>query len=242
MGKSNADKQEVFVSAIIVAAGSSTRMNGIDKIMARLNDIPVLAYTLRAFDQNELISEIVLVTKEQDIFKVSDIVKIGGFKKVKNIVKGSTSRAKSVLAGISATNENTQFYAIHDGARPLVSDEVITTVITDAMRYGAATAAVPSKDTIKVSNANLFVEHTPNRDTLYNIQTPQVFSSELYKKAVDSLSADDINKVTDDCSLIEQYGHSVFLSQGDYSNIKITTPEDMVISQAILNYRRDVNV
>ncbi len=229
--KNSTEKKKV--SAVIVAAGKSSRMGDIDKQSEEIMGIPVIVHSMLAFEQNENISEIVLVTKSENILPFTRFAQMYDITKLKSVVKGGDSRQKSVLGGIAETSPDTDYYCIHDGARPLVSQKVIDTAISDAIAFSATTAAVKVKDTIKVGSAN-FVKATPDRSSLYQIQTPQIFASNLYRTAAEQ-AAEKGEEYTDDCQLIEAVGHNVYLSEGDYFNIKITTPEDLVIAEALLS-------
>ena len=152
--------------------------------------------------------------------------------KVSAIVRGGNSRQQSVLRGIDALSENVDYFAIHDGARPFADEELIRRCMQDAMEHGAATAAVPCKDTIKVSDSEGFICDTPDRSTLHQTQTPQIFRRDWYLQAAEQAKAEGVD-VTDDCQLLERAGRKVHLSMGSYFNIKITTQEDLPIAFAI---------
>ena len=230
-------KNNKFVSAVIVSAGNSTRMGGINKQFLEIDNIPVIVYTIKAFDKSDLIDEIVIVTRESDIESVDALVKKYNIKKVSGIVCGGETRQLSVYNGVVNTSENTDFVAIHDGARPLVTDKVITDTITTAFEYNAAATGVKVKDTVKQVNDNNDIVLTPDRTYLRFIQTPQVFNKALYLNAVNTV--ENSRDFTDDCMLIEAYGEKVKFVDGDYKNIKITTPEDVELALNYLNKRRD---
>lgn len=219
------------ISAVIAAGGSSVRM-GFDKLTAELCGLPVLIHTINAFEDCSLIDEIVVVTREQHIPALLDDVKYQGYKKLRSIVKGGATRQQSVYAGVCACSADAQYICIHDAARPLVTYEVIEAAIEAAVRHGAATAAVPAKDTIKRRRGD-FVAETLPRETLMQIQTPQVFKKELYLRAFSQVS----QEYSDDCQLIESLGAPVAFSQGDYKNIKLTTEEDFILAEAFLMQR-----
>ncbi len=217
------------ISAVIVAAGSSRRMKSdVPKILMEILGEKVIHRTARAFDNNDYVDEIVVVTREQDIEEISSI--LWDMAKLKTVVHGGSERQESVLNGVHAASGD--IIAIHDGARPLVSDEEIRQVIEDAEKYGAATLSAVPKDTVKVADKDGFVSETPNRSTLRNIYTPQVFGREEYLSAAESEEAKKA-MYTDDCQLFEKLNKRVFLSEGKYTNIKITTPEDLAIATAI---------
>lgn len=227
---------DFFVSAVIVAAGSSTRMkSNVSKQLMLICGEPVLKHTVNAFLKSNIVDEIIVVCPEKDIeiFKSLFPEKTLNFP-VKFTVGGST-RQESVSNGVRFTDERCDFIAIHDGARPLVTGDCIEKVIADAVKFGASTLAVPVKDTIKIVESNT-VESTPNRDKLYIIQTPQVFEKDAYCTAYDTAISNG-KDFTDDCQLIESIGGSVHITIGDYTNIKITTGEDIAVAEAFLNFR-----
>lgn len=219
------------IAAVIAAGGSSSRM-GFDKLTAELCGLPVLLHTINAFEGCGLIDEIVVVTREEHIPALLADVKYQGFKKLRSIVKGGASRQQSVYAGVCACSADAQYVCIHDGARPLVTDAVIEAAVDAAIKHGAATAAVPAKDTIKRRSGN-FVAETLPRETLMQIQTPQVFKKELYLRAFSQSG----QEYSDDCQLIESLGAPVAFSLGDYQNIKLTTEEDFILAEAFLIQR-----
>lgn len=208
-------------SAVILAAGSSTRM-GFDKLAFALGDGTVLGRSLRAFDACPLIGEIVVVTGRDDALARREAAACA---KPVRLVPGGATRAESALAGVRAASGT--LVAIHDAARPFVSEEVITAAIEAAEQTGAAAPAVAVKDTVKVAAADGRVLNTPDRSTLFAVQTPQCFRRELYLRALDAVSEDKADLVTDDCSLFELAGLPVVLTPGDYANLKITTKEDL---------------
>lgn len=231
----NEPEARPFVTAIVVAAGNSTRMGGVNKQFLTLGDIPVLVRTLRAFSLCPLIDEIVVAARESDIAEMFSLVKSYAIEKVTDIVRGGETRQESVFAAIGCASPQAEYFAIHDGARPLVSQNVIFDTVEAAFAVGAAATGVRVKDTIKVVNQNGVIVDTPDRATLWAVHTPQVFSRELYIRAADEVpnSAD----FTDDCKLIEAFGHNVHMIEGSYENIKITTPEDVLLAEGILRGR-----
>ena len=220
--------------AILVAAGSASRMQGIDKQLCDIGGLPCIGRSMLAFQQCRDITGIVVVTR-QDLFSpVQAIAADLGVDKLRHIVAGGKSRQQSVAAGVACLPESCQYIAVHDGARPLVRPDCITEVLADAVTYGAATAAVPVKDTIKVSDDSGFIAATPDRSTLYSCQTPQIFAAGPYRQALAG-AADQGLDFTDDCQLLEHAGQKVYLSRGDYQNIKITTPEDIALAESFLD-------
>lgn len=227
-----------FVSAVIVAAGGSVRMGIADsKQFIPLLSQPAIEYTLKAFQKCHLIKEIVIVCREQDNDRINKIIELNGFNKVSKLVKGGDSRADSVRNGIGACSENAKYYAIHDGARPLITVEEIERVVEAAFDTGAATLGTSVKDTIKVVDGFNNIESTPIRSQLRAVQTPQVFERDLYRFALEN-AGDNLINFTDDCSLIENMGGEVLVVKGNEENIKLTTPIDIVIAESILKSRQ----
>lgn len=227
-----------FVSAVIVAAGGSVRMGIADsKQFIPLLSRPAIEYTLKSFQKCHLIKEIVIVCREQDNDRINKIIELNGFGKVSKLVKGGDSRADSVRNGISACSESAKYYAIHDGARPLITVEEIERVVEAAFDTGAATLGTSVKDTIKVVDGFNNIESTPIRSQLRAVQTPQVFERDLYRFALEN-AGDNLINFTDDCSLIENMGGEVLVVKGNEENIKLTTPIDIVIAESILKSRQ----
>ena len=216
--------------AVIVAAGSASRMKGIDKILTPLAGEPVLSRTLAAFQECDAVAEIVIVTRPDLILAVTDLSK--AFPKVRAVVAGGKTRQESVAAGLGALSDDCSLAAIQDGARPLVTWQLIDRTVRAANTYGAAAPAIPVKDTIKTVKGGL-VESTPDRAFLYAVQTPQVFDTDLLKAALRKAQAQG-TAVTDDCSAVENLGMKVKIVEGEERNIKITTPLDLKIAEAIL--------
>ncbi|MCI9576863.1 MAG: 2-C-methyl-D-erythritol 4-phosphate cytidylyltransferase [Clostridiales bacterium] len=222
-------------SAIIPAAGNSTRMalGGRSKQFLDLLGMPALVHTLHAFEQAHRIHEIIVVGREEDIPHMESCIRAQGLQKVKAVVPGGVTRQESVAAGIAKVSPEAVYLAIHDGARPLISPALIDFVVEDAETYRASALGVPVKDTIKVVDGQGFVVDTPKRDTLWAVQTPQVFERALYQEAMDAARKQQAD-YTDDCQLIERFGVPVHLCLGNYHNLKLTTPEDIVLAEAIL--------
>lgn len=216
--------------AVIVAAGSASRMGGIDKVMSPLGGTPMVARTAAAFQNCDAIAEIVIVTRPDLIRPISALC--AGMDKVRAVVAGGSSRQESVWLGLNALSEDIQLAAIHDGARPLVSNLVIDRTVRAANSYGAAAPAVPVKDTIKVVKGGL-VEKTPERATLQAVQTPQVFDFDLLRGALKQ-AEEEKAAVTDDCSAVERLGMKVKIVEGDERNLKVTTPMDLKIAEMLL--------
>ncbi|HCA04526.1 MAG TPA: 2-C-methyl-D-erythritol 4-phosphate cytidylyltransferase [Ruminococcaceae bacterium] len=226
-----------FVSAVIVAAGSSTRMGTADsKQFIPLLGKPVIEYTLNAFQQSGLVSEIIVVCREQDYERIKSLAEESSITKLTSLVAGGDSRAESVKNGIKAVSTNAEYLAIHDGARPLISTKEINSVIEKAFETDAATLGTTVTDTIKVVDSENVIVSTPSRSTLRAVQTPQVFDREIYEFALDK-AGDDLDSFTDDCSLIENLGVEIQIVQGSTENIKLTTPMDIIIAESILSRR-----
>ena len=216
--------------AVIVAAGSASRMGGIDKVMAPLKGEPMIVRTVRTFQECDAISEIVVVTREDLIVPISGLCR--EMKKVRAVVAGGKSRQESVHLGLNALSDKVQLAAVHDGARPLITWQVIDRTVRAANTYGAAAPAIPVKDTIKVVEGRV-VSHTPDRATLFAVQTPQVFDFDLLRGALKKAEQEDA-QVTDDCSAVELMGMKVKIVEGDERNIKVTTPIDLKIAEMLL--------
>lgn len=226
------------VSAIIVAAGRGTRMGGLNKQFMKIAGVPVLARAVSAFEQSVYVSEIVVVTTEPCIKNVWELASKYGFKKISQVVTGGSTRQLSAQKGLDAVHGGCDFIAVHDGARPFVRPGEINSVIEAAFEYGASAAAAKVKDTIKVADENGFIVSTPDRDTLWAVQTPQIFDAGLYRRALDAALASG-RDYTDDCQLVESVGVKVRLVECGYSNIKITTREDLAVGERILKSRED---
>lgn len=224
-----------YCTALIAAAGSSTRYGGENKLLQPLDGIPVLARTLLAIDSAQNVDEIIIAAREDEMLPYAELCRTFGIRKRVKVVPGGKTRTESVLRAALEAPPETELLAVQDGARPLVTPELIDEVVSAAQRYQAAAPAVPVTDTIKVARDGI-VESTPERSTLFAVQTPQVFDAELLKAALqDALRADAA--LTDDCSAVERFGKEVHLTAGDRENIKITTPIDLSIAESILQRR-----
>ncbi|MBQ8688546.1 MAG: 2-C-methyl-D-erythritol 4-phosphate cytidylyltransferase [Ruminococcus sp.] len=219
-------------SAILVCAGSASRMQGQNKILLPLGKTNVAGTAMLALEQCSRIAEIIIVARPCDHEALRETAAQCGITKLKTIVEGGSTRQASVMQGLRQVSAEAQMIAIHDGARPLVRPEHIDQVIRDASVFGGATLGVPVKDTIKIVNDGLITD-TPYRPSLYITQTPQVFRKSIYLKAV-QFAVDHELDFTDDCQLAEAIGCKVYMTTGDYTNIKITTPEDIEIAQLLL--------
>lgn len=224
-----------YVTAVIVAAGNSTRMGcGMNKQFIPLLGKPAISYTFRAFEQANSISEVVVVCRESDLEQIKEAAESEDCKKIKSFVFGGATRSESVCAGVMAASAETTHFAIHDGARALILPDDINHVVAVALECGAAALAVPVTDTIKVVDADGYIVSTPERSTLRGAQTPQVFAKSLYLTALENNMNSDF---TDDCALVETQGARVKIVIGDYTNIKITTMQDLPLAQGVLKRR-----
>ncbi len=224
-------------SAVIVCAGNSTRMQGRNKILLPLGGSTVIGTALAAFQSCPEIAEIIVVAREQDIPEIKEIAGKCGITKLSGCTAGGATRQESVMNGIRLISKETELIAVHDGARPLVKSEHISRAVKDALVFGGATLGVPVKDTIKMVDDGLITD-TPPRSSLYITQTPQIFRKKLYFEGIDFALEHSLD-FTDDCQLVEAIGGKVYMTVGDYTNIKITTPEDIAIAEAILSARAE---
>ena len=229
-------------TAIVLAGGRGKRMNSaVPKQFLMIKDKPVLYYSLKAFEDS-FIDSVILVASEEDMeYCQKEIVEKYAFNKVDKIVSGGKERYHSVLSGIKATGE-CDYVFIHDGARPFVTQEILARLLETVKESHACVAGMPVKDTIKIANAEGFIETTPKRELVWMIQTPQVFTYNLIRKAYLILEKDEYSllqkgiSITDDAMVVEKLlGERVKLVEGSYQNIKITTPEDLAIAEGFLN-------
>lgn len=218
--------------AVIVAAGTARRMEGVDKIMAELRGEPMILHTIRAFQNTPVIGQIVIVTRPDLIDRISALCKGENFTKVTGVVTGGESRQESVTLGLSCLNKEIKLAAIQDGARPMVTPRLIDRVVRAANTYGAAAPGIPVKDTIK-ETAGGIIKATPDRSSLFAAQTPQVFDIDLIRGALQK-AKDEALAVTDDCSAVELLGMSVRLVEGDERNIKVTTRQDLRLAEVLM--------
>lgn len=220
-----------LVSAVIVAAGSSRRMGGVDKLFASVDGRPLLAWTIEVFQDCQCVHQIVLVVSEQRLEAARDLAKQEGWTKVKQICVGGERRQDSVAQGLSRLSQ-CDWVVVHDGARPCLTTDLIERGLAEAAYTGAAIAAVPVKDTIKVVSEGL-VQETPDRRNLWLVQTPQVFRFDIIERAY----RQSLAEVTDDASLVEKLGNEVRVYFGSYDNIKVTTREDLEWATMLLRNR-----
>ena len=226
-----------FCTAIVAAAGSSSRMGtGGNKLLEHLDGTPVLVHTLLALDHAAAVDAIVLAAREEDILLYSDLCRTYGICKPVKVVRGGSNRTESVLRAALEADPRTELLAVQDGARPLVTPALIDAVILKADRCNAAVPVIPVKDTIKIV-CDDHIDSTPDRTSLRAVQTPQVFEASLLKAALQSALEADAPQ-TDDAAAVERLGKQVYFVDGEDTNIKITTPIDLLIAEAILAERR----
>ena len=221
-------------SVVVVAAGSSTRM-GKDKLFLDLEGLPVLIRTLRVFDGCEFVREIILVVREDRAEEAAELCRTYGIGKVEKIIFGGATRTESVLAGVSSIRRDARIVLVHDGARPLVTEDIVYDAMHKAALYSAAAPAIPVTDTIKETQQDIVVR-TPDRASLCAVQTPQAFVPEILKAAL-TAAVRDGKEYTDDCAAVEAMGVRVRLSKGSPENIKITRPLDLELAAGILRNR-----
>lgn len=224
-----------YCSALIAAAGSSQRMEGENKLLLPLGGKPVIAHTLQAMDAAPSINEIIIAAREEDLLRFAELCKTYGITKPVKVITGGKTRTESVLRAAMEANKDADLLAVHDGARPFATPELIDRVVEAARVNFAAAPAIPVKDTVKVAVDGI-VRETPERSMLYAVQTPQVFDAQLLRAALQSAVEADV-ALTDDCSAVERIGKEIYLTDGDEENLKITTPLDMFLAEAILKRR-----
>jgi 2-C-methyl-D-erythritol 4-phosphate cytidylyltransferase len=226
-----------MLTAILVAAGSSSRM-GFDKLFAAIAGKPVIAHTIRAFQQATSVNEIIIVAKEDRHNEIKTIVRDEKSEKVRSIIPGGKHRRDSVRAGLDHLDSATRWVAVHDAARPLITPEQIERVFQQCANHGAAALAEPINDTLKRANSDLLVSGSVDRDQLYAMQTPQIFERQLIEEAYRSVCAENIF-VTDEVSAVERMGRNVVLVVNGEFNFKITYPRDLALADFVLKQRMD---
>lgn len=223
-----------FVSCIVAAGGSGTRMGAEkNKLFLEIGGLPVIARTLLALENSAYISEIILSAREEDMLELRAIAEDFEISKLKAIVRGGAHRAASVKAATRAVSPESELIAVHDGARPLVDEETIQCVVAAAQEKGAAACGVRPKCTLKRADKDGFITETMDRSEVFEIQTPQVFAKDVLFAAYDT-EEEILEKATDDCSLVERLGKRIFVTEGSYRNIKVTTPEDIAVAEGLL--------
>lgn len=224
------------ITAIVLAAGRGKRMNSkVQKQFLELGGKPVLYYSLNCFQQSPLVTDIILVTGAESVaFCKEEIVEKYGFTKVKKVIPGGKERYDSVYEGLLSC-ENSDFVLIHDGARPFITQEILERGMTGVRETGACVIGMPSKDTVKVSDENGFVQETPERNLVWSVQTPQIFEYSLIRNAHEKIRCENMPGITDDAMVVERAsGTKIRLVEGSYKNLKITTPEDLDIAEIFL--------
>ncbi|MBE6551603.1 MAG: 2-C-methyl-D-erythritol 4-phosphate cytidylyltransferase [Ruminococcaceae bacterium] len=225
-----------YCSAVVLAAGSGTRMGGVSKQLMEVAGRPVLAYSLEAFQKSEHTNEIIIVAKQDELEFIKEFVDAYGFTKVSKVVPGGSTRMESSMNGFFAVSENCEYVAIHDAARPLILPETIDLLFRRAYINGACAAAKKVADTIKSAGKLNVIESTIPRDKLYAVSTPQLFSASIYRASAAKAMKDEA-EVTDDCAMAENAGFPVTLVEIGHPNYKLTVPEDIEAVEAILLYR-----
>lgn len=230
MSSHNEAKRDVLkIGAIVVAAGQSSRMRGVDKIFYPLGGVPLVWHSLSILLSHPSISRTVIVTAKENVRRADELIASRAPGEEVSACKGGERRQDSVLRGLKRLGD-CDLVVVHDGARPFITTELLDRGIAAALEKGSAVAAVPVKDTIKQSDDSDIVERTLPRGRLWSVQTPQIFDASLLREAHEKVHA----TVTDDSSMVEAIGHPVKVFQGSYFNIKITTPEDLTIARAIM--------
>lgn len=224
-----------MLSAIIVAAGTSRRM-GFDKLFALLGGKPVIAHSLDAFEQADCVDEIILVGRMEQLSELQAFVRASGANKVRHVVAGGEHRQDSVRSGLNVVASKLEYVSVHDAARPLITSQQISRVFEFARQHGGATLAEPITDTLKRSDANGFVSAGIDREGVYAMQTPQVFSRRLLVDAYAAVAASKLS-ITDEVSAVEHLGGKVFLVPNEHPNLKITFPRDLVLAECYLAQR-----
>ena len=225
-----------FCTAVVVAAGASARM-GKDKLFLPLDGVPVLGRTLMALNAADAVDELIVVTMPEKLEKVAAMKAQYALDKLSKVVIGGASRTESALAGASEADPRAKIICIHDAVRPFVTPDIIADAVHYAVLYQSAAPAVPVKDTIKVASDGV-VSETPDRAQLFAVQTPQAFQADIIKAALSAALRDSVS-YTDDCAAVEALGVKTYLCRGSEENIKLTTPADLPVAEAILKGRRE---
>ena len=223
-----------YAAAVVLGGGSGTRFGG-DKLLAPLGGVPVLVHSLRAFEACDMIREIVVVCRGEQLEATAALCETYGIGKVTAIVPGGSTRLLSSLSGVSAVSSRAELVAVHDGARPLVTERILRDALWESHRHIAAVPAVPVRDTIKTARDTV-VTDTPDRRTLFAVQTPQCFRREVLLGALTS-AVENAPEVTDDSMAVERIGGRIYLTEGSEENIKITTPLDLDLAELIVKRR-----
>lgn len=224
--------------AIVLAGGKGKRMNcQTSKQYLLLKGKPILYYSLKAFQESNIDEIVLVVARGEEEYCRKDIVERYGLTKVNCIVEGGRERYHSVYQGLLSVND-ADYVLVHDGARPFITDEIITRTMESVAKHQACVVGMPVKDTIKIADTTGYVENTPDRNLVWMVQTPQAFTYPLIREAYDKIISENIQTITDDAMALElMLNQKVFLVEGSYENIKITTPEDIVVAEALLKFR-----
>lgn len=235
--------EENYVTVLIAAAGMSNRMGcNMNKQFIQLGDKPVLVHTIEKFQKSELIDEIIIIAREDEVdYCKKNIVGKYNFNKVTKVIKGGSERQYSVYNGLMAMDSRTDIIVSHDGARPFVTEKMISDSIEKAKEIGAAVVGVPVTDTVKMlkNDGEVSIDYTPKRSLLWSAQTPQVFKKEILIEAYEKALNDDVLG-TDDSYLVERIGYNVSMVEGSYSNIKLTTPEDIILAESLIDKENSI--
>jgi len=237
MFKSIRSKKPPYCTAVVAAAGNSARCKGEDKLLYEVDGKPVLAYTIGALQSSKLINEIVIVTSAEKLERIRLMCVELDFEKVTLVIEGGQTRLESVINGVYAASKKSRLIAIHDGARPCVDISTLDKTIHKAALFNAAAPAVAITSTIKKVEDEI-IEGTVNREGLFEIQTPQIFRSEIIKAALSNAKRKSM-KITDDCMAVEKIGIRVHIVEGSRKNIKITTHEDLKLAELYLSEEND---
>lgn len=230
-----------MVSVIIAAAGSSSRMDGVNKQLEKICDTPVFVMSALKFERSDKVGEIIIAAPEEETARFEKLARNYGVSKLAAVVAGGESRFKSVANALERVSPKAEFIAIHDGARPLIDTADIERVFADAEKYNASIAAAPASDTVKIVSANGFIEETVPRAKLYYAQTPQVFRRKLYLSCLEKVGQSAEN-ATDDSSILEMCGEYVHITEITQSNLKITRSDDLIAAEAIHTNKRAVKI
>lgn len=237
--RGNSEPGDASCSVVVAAAGASTRMDGQNKLFVEIGGKPVLAHTLSALERCREIFEIIVVTRPEDLDEVAQICEKYMISKTTKVIIGGQTRLESVYNGVLQASPDSKLIAVHDGARPFVTDSIVKSAVEAALKYSAVAPAIPVTSTVKQAK-NSMVVHTLNRDELFEIQTPQIFVSELIKGALQN-AVDKKLYITDDCMAVEAIGYPVRLTAGSRENIKLTTSADTAFAEAIYKMRREAS-
>lgn len=235
--KKDCDKKKAICSVVVAAAGSSSRMEGTNKLFIEIGGKPVLAHTLMALNRCKEVGEIIVVTRSEDMNTVAQLCITYNVTKISKIIIGGETRLESVYFGVQQVSPDAKLIAVHDGARPFVTESIVSNTVDAALTFSAAAPAVPVTSTIKrVKNG--MVEQTVARDHLFEVQTPQIFVTELLKGALQN-AIDKSLYITDDCMAVEAIGCPVKLTDGSRENMKLTTVADIAYAEAVHKARRN---